>query len=372
MKKLILSKPFLFKIIAILFIIAVFELVGWVVLKYIKPYYETARKVMLGSEKDFQVLYQNVIPQPYLLYVPAPNYVSSDGIRQHNEHGYRGNKVSLRRKPNSSRILFMGGSTTYGQCVKMPENTYPAQVGRILSKKYSDKLGDIEIINAGLLFGTTAEILTHYHFKFRYYKADVVVINTGANDTCAMVYGYYQPDYSNWRKNMVRLSPLPVYSRWLLHSKFLSIVIIKLFFSDLFSQNWFVETRYPLTPWYETKNEGRIEKFPEVADEDHAFYVNLNAIVREIKADGAKALLIMERRNPQKQDDQFKEQVDRNERLLKRVAFENQIEVVPFPADVISQENWVDHCHLNEAGEQQKAEHVANYILETLSKGHKK
>lgn len=361
------KKKFLFKIVGIILVFFVLETTGWIILKFIKPYYAVARKIMLGSQKDFIVRGQASVPQPYLLYIPAPHFVSN-GVVQHNEHGYRGEKVPLRRKPNTTRILFMGGSTTYGQKVKRPEDSFPAQVGKILSQKHKDRLGEVEVINAGIPFGTSAEILTHYHFKYRYYKPDLVVINTGGNDANAIVRGNYQPDYSNWRKNMIRFRPLRKHSRWLMYSRFASVVIINLFFSDLFSENWFVEDRYPVAPWYETKQEGRIEKFPEISDEELAFYVNLNAVIRGIKADGAKILLVPFRAaNPSEYTESFRKEFLRNEDILKRLSKEHAVPFIPFPANIISkEESWVDFCHLNEEGTREKAQYIAAYVYKLL------
>ena len=59
-------------------------------------------------------------------------------------------------------------------------------------------------------------------------------------------------------------------------------------------------------------------------------------------------------------------QILRNEQIFKDFAQKYKVGFAPFPADIISPGNWTDHCHLNVAGEQQKAAHIAPYVLELI------
>ena len=69
------------------------------------------------------------VGQPYLTYVPAPNY--KQGLNYHNEQGYRGKAVSMERRPGVARVLCLGGSTTYGDGVEDSNATYPAQLEKV-------------------------------------------------------------------------------------------------------------------------------------------------------------------------------------------------------------------------------------------------
>jgi lysophospholipase L1-like esterase len=59
-------------------------------------------------------------------------------------------------------------------------------------------------------------------------------------------------------------------------------------------------------------------------------------------------------------------QILRHEQIFKDFAQKYKVGFAPFPAEVITFSNWVDHCHLNPAGERQKAEHIAPYVLSLL------
>ena len=353
---------------ALLVVVGLTEIVAWVSLEKFFPRDEVVRQILLRNSKGQVVEDFNSIGQAYLLYIPAPGF-SQGGILQHNEHGYRGPAIPLRRTRAKLRILFLGGSTTYGVGVGDPEKTYPAQLGQILEQQSLEGVSGVEVINAGLIWGTTAEIMTHYLFKYRYYRPDIVVVNTGANDAQATAQGAnYHPDYSHWRQQLPELRALPPKVRWLMHSRTFALLAIRLFYSDVASGALFVrfDDSPPPAAWY-THAQTDPEKTGQIPEEDLAFKQNLTTIIREIKADGAEVLLVPTRLNPDPHSDGYWAEVPdeaaRNERILKQLASEFEVDVAPFPAEVISPENWIDSVHLDEEGILEKANHVAESLL---------
>ena len=71
-------------------------------------------RAALAGELLPEAVFQRSIPQPYLLYSPAPGHRGSTGEVDHNMQGYRGWPVQLAKTPGIIRILCLGGSTTYG------------------------------------------------------------------------------------------------------------------------------------------------------------------------------------------------------------------------------------------------------------------
>ncbi|MBU1996354.1 MAG: hypothetical protein KKF78_04250 [Candidatus Omnitrophica bacterium] len=61
-----------------------------------------------------------------------------------NSHGYRGKEFSLKKDPNTFRILFVGDSFTFGFALD-DNSTIP----QLLENRLKDKFGNIEVINAG-------------------------------------------------------------------------------------------------------------------------------------------------------------------------------------------------------------------------------
>jgi len=363
------DKVFVFKTALIIFTIVFIEVIGAIIL-HVMPDMEHTRQLLLKSKPDIADL--NTAAQPYLLYISAPNF-SSDGYQQHNADGYRGPAVPLRREPGTLRVLFMGGSTTYGDGVANPDDSYPAQVGKILSADPDFSNTKIEIMNAGIRYGTTAEILTHYLFKYRYYKPDMVVINPGGNDPKAYRnrWGWYHPDFSNWRKNISAYPPLRFYSRWLLHSRSLSVFIILMFYPEIPEGNVFVHRGDQMpTRWFTFANEEQKEKPWLAPIEEIAFYRNNTSVVREMKNDGAEIFLLSYQGNPYAKGDQEGWRVfyDWEESILKRVAEEQHVGFAPFPLDRIPAEHWVDPSHNDPIGYGIKASYVAEKIKPYLLK----
>ena len=355
-------------VFSLLVVVSLSEIVAWVSLKKFFPRDEIVRQILLRNSERQVVEGFNSIGQAYLLYIPAPGF-SRGGILQHNEHGYRGPAVPLRRTPAKLRILFLGGSTTYGTGVGDPEKTYPAQLGQILEQQSLEGMSGVEVINGGLIWGTTAEIMTHYLFKYRYYRPDIVVVHTGANDAQATAQGAnYHPDYSHWRQQLPELRMLPPKVRWLMRSRTFALLAIRLFYADVVSGALFVrfDDSPPPAAWY-TNTQTDPERTGQIPEEDLAFKQNLTTIIREIKADGAEVLLVPTRLNPDPHAPGYWAEVPieaaRNERILKQLGLEFEVDVAPFPAAVISPENWIDSVHLDEKGNREKAHHVAENLV---------
>jgi lysophospholipase L1-like esterase len=341
--------------------------------------YPKARLVLMGAigdDADAGIhAAQNTLGRPYLLYVPAPNFRDADGVVQHNAHAYRGDAVPLARTPGVARILFLGGSTTYGSGVARPEQTYPAQLGEMIQSELPGDWTAVEIVNGGLPYGASSEILTHYLFKYHYYKPDVVVINSGGNDAQPNLRTHYQPDYSHWRQNVRELKPLPEYGRWMMKSQLTSFILIHAFHYETlnagadFNRRWKSRDEpAPRGAWYPAcaPDDNGEQLIP---DEHLAFRHNIHSAIRAIQADGARVVLVPFRPNPYSQfyKDKYFPQFARHEAILRELATRWETGFSPFPAAVISEENWVDFCHLNAAGCKQKAAHIAPAVRQQLT-----
>lgn len=296
--------------------------------------------------------------QPYLLYAPAPGYKS--GRNFHNREGFRGKTIPLQRTQGVLRVLCLGGSTTYGTGVEDPAEAYPAQLEQILNETKPNHVARVEVINGGLEYATTAELLAHYHFKYHYYRPNLVIINTGGNDALPPSFSNYHPDYSHWRQQPTLPRPLSPIGQTLMKSRLMSLAIIALLYSG--NEGDFRLDRLDETPpaiWY-SDSDGELP-----GNLNPAFQHNLNALLDEVKRDGAASLLVPYRleKGYHVPEEYF---VRENERTLRTMAEERDLPIAPFPASVISQGNWVDGSHLNPAGCRQKAEHIAAFASKAL------
>jgi len=364
-------KSFLFNGALFVFVLLIVEGFGWLVLNSYSGMKDT-RDILVGDLSYQAAL--NTIGQPYLLYTSAPGF-SSDQYRQHNEDGYRGDRVPLQKREGAYRILFMGGSTTYSEGVENPSDSYPSKVGQLLKGPLKEKFSSVEVINAGLRFGTSAEILTHYLMKYRYYKPDLLVINTGGNDPIAYTTSNYHPDYSNWRKTINQVEPLRNYSRWLMKSRFISVISILLFYPDVPQGNTFVHSgeSAPID-WFLFENHGQIKQPADIVENallsEVAFYRNLMTVVREAKLDETDVLLLSYQGNPQDRKDQkeWRKFYNWHEYILRTISEEQEVMFLEFPLHLVKREHWVDASHLNIEGAEIKARYVASEI-ERMVKG---
>jgi len=301
--------------------------------------------------------FQNCISQSYLNYIPSPGY-KSDAFIQHNKHGYRGQLVPLEKVENTIRILFLGGSTTYGWGVKNPDATYPAFTAKYLEKKIPNK--KFEIINAGIPWGTSAEMLTHYLFKFRYYKPDIIVLNEGGNDAQGLVnFPFYQPDYNNWRKHIADIPNVGSFTKLMLNSNFFSVIAYHLFYAKFAQKDAFVHSGQNMVcKWYDKDNNYVLNNLNE-----NAFYRNVKSLVNEALNDSARVVLLSFQGNP-KYNDIVKESklYDFYENILMQIANEKNVFFLPYPKELMPLSTWVDDCHLNEEGEKIKGDYTGEFI----------
>lgn len=365
------GKKYLFSVMILVGIVMVCELVSWMFLVKFFPNHEIVRQVLLGNNTEQIKHAMNSMGQAYLLYIPSPGFTRG-GVIQHNQDGYRGPAIPRGRSSGKLRVLFLGGSTTYGMGVERPEEAYPAVVGQILEQRLEDRFDGVEVINGGVMFGTTAEIMTHYLFKYRYYRPDIIVINTGGNDAMGSAMKTYHPDYSHWRKPLPMALALSPSVRWIMHSRTLAFIAIRMFYANLTKSAYFYheEDIQPPAAWY-VKTANDADENNQIPEEDLAFKRNLSTIIREVKADGVKVLLVPFRVNPNPNSLGYEEEahddIVRNEGILKQLARDHDVNFAPFPAQVISPEDWVDSCHLNVAGARDKAHHVVEYLLPIIN-----
>ncbi len=132
------------------------------------------QKIMyLYSLEEIRALQSNLIPVPYISYVPDPAYPG------HNSLGYRGSEIAIPKPPRTYRIVSMGGSTTYSTGTTEKES-YPAFLESILRDDYGYK--NVEVINAGVSGYTSWEVLSSFAFRVLELEPDMLIYYGALND----------------------------------------------------------------------------------------------------------------------------------------------------------------------------------------------
>ncbi len=327
--------------------------------------YNTIRNILMGGDGADKLSRFTGVAN--LNYISTPGYFEFDTI-QINPSGYRGKDLPRKKKENTTRMLFLGGSTTYGMALVDGKSAFPAVCGGML-EKHIERQGseiDVEVINGGLLWATSFELLAHYKHKYRFYDPDMVIIHTGGND--AMAYGNleaYQPDYSHWRKPMESIKPLPIPARWMMHSRLFSFFVVHLFFSEMDKTMFVHYDGKSSTPWF------NYEKEDLPAPPINSYYRNMEGLLEVLTKDSVRVYLMPFVLNPDFPKDQlatnYEHGIILHNEMLKQLAAKYQAEYIEVPIGEFDKSNWIDDCHLNEEGHQIKAEILSRGMLDRLA-----
>jgi lysophospholipase L1-like esterase len=375
-------KQIIFRVLTFTLVLCAFEIIGyigmWITSRsfdYLsnKNYFNIRAMLTGHTGPEMSPAY---LSQPYLGYIPYPGY-KRKGVLQHNQDGYRGQRVSF-QKTDKYRILCMGGSTTYGFGVDSPSQAYPAQLEKILNeyvmkdsallKKYKG----VEVINGGLEDGNSAEELQQYLFKYRYYKPDVVIVHSGVNDAlllCQSISSDYQLDYTHYRRMNFNLEALGQPARFLMRSYFISFIVIRLFYNDFAtpSKNDFQRNSHQAFCKWSKIDVDSITNMNTGYD-CYPFYRNSKSLYSEIINDSSALILLPNAVNGNVRYKKYSDLCLLNSDITHELAKKFGAVYIRFNFNSIDSMFWIDDCHLNKDGERKKAKIIVPYILKMMQK----
>jgi len=354
-------------LVPILCILATTEIISYIYFKFFIPAglresaYFTVHS-LTSSKKQPDI-------KPYLWSNYAPNPLSANV----NKFGWRYGGCT---KEKRFRIFCSGGSTTWSIMASSPEKSYPAQL-----EKYLQGLGyDVDVVNGGVSYYTSAEELGTLLFRGIYTKPDLVLIHTGGNDILPfMSPKEYKPDYTHWRTiddgydNISRNDLFRIC--WRIPSWLFRVIATLRLRPDAFTrmtigkqleeaQETFLATnnfsdRQPLGL------ENNLKSMIAVSQANKADVVttlfNLQSSKLHI------ALMPYLKNDPEK----YQEVKDRCDLAMKianntiqKVSDEMGVSVIPFDKFVPSHDDfWVDQCHLNDEGINEKAVFIGKWLI---------
>ena len=296
----------------------------------------------------------SITPHPYLLFVHTPN-MTVDGYQQTNSLGYRNKEFTVEKPADTIRIVVLGGSTTFmWPYVKNPADTW---VARLESKLQAISSKRVQVINAGINYGTSAEALAGYVFRHRFLQPDIVIYHGGGNDVLPLFFDHYNPEYTHFRSAGSGSNPRPgekallansntaryLYARWL--EPVGSVVVTQPF--------WEVDPRVALE---------RVRQQPPIG-----FERNVDSLITLSKSSGSDVVLFgfLQAKKPylSKNAGAFKGYEDalvlgleKSYDVLARAGRQHHVPFV-IPAQDRFQDEWFqDNCHLTPEGEEVKAQ----------------
>lgn len=290
-------------------------------------------------------------PHPYALYQPAPGLFAR-GYQQHNSLGFRG--PELRQDDDVYRIFALGGSTTYSWRVDDPAQAYPAQLEVLLRQKNRR----VEVVNAGLPMGTSAEALATLQFRVLPHEPRMVLLHAGLNDIFPTLMPGYRPDYSHDR--IPWQYPDSFWLRLALRSHLLAFAALETRPWDLLGAKWVVAEHWK----WESFGVTHVEEARDPS-RYRGIRNNLRSIAALCREYSIRLLLSVPPVKPGHLDDfpALGIAYQTNRRLMKELAASRddvyyvETSTLPIPA-----EDFADSFHLNARGLGVKARALAEFI----------
>jgi len=153
---------------------------------WVRSRYEPERIAQLTGESTVRGRFACY---PYLPYILNPDFPG------HNSLGFRGGPFTEKKPAGVRRIACIGASTTYGGQTDATDS-YPANLEKLLASTGNRW----EVVNAGILGMTAAEMLINLELRVLPLDPDVVVILPSRNEVVAQVYNNFTQDYTHFRK----------------------------------------------------------------------------------------------------------------------------------------------------------------------------
>ncbi len=361
-------------------LVALDFLAGLLYVKVAPAYGQKNIAIFLGQLDTKMAL--NEQPHPYMLWQNTPRFVSSSGVRTTNSLGYRNtDDHALVKRPGTLRVLALGGSTTWGYLLDDPHDTWPAQLEHLLANRIGAEsaFDRVEVINGGLNYATSAELLLHYLIRDRHFKPDVVIIHTGGNDVAPMLFDNYDPEYLNfrpgWNPDIHRLRKG---ERFLVaHSN-----LFKLFYAIWLNDSVALPHINKQAGSFERSEAYYLDNV--AANKPLGFERNLSLLLRNILDDGALPvifpfILTSDRQFSTLTPDAAKRAaytskirpamliaLEKNTRVMHRLSETWQAPLITLAADEIPTAYFLDHTHLSRQGETLKAAFVAGQLCRLL------
>ena len=346
---------------AIALMLVLLNLACWGLYPLITP--KRGRMAVSALRGDDSVL--RMVPNPYLYYQNNPRWRDPQGRLQHNEVGARGGPVREKRSADAVRIVTLGGSTTYGFGVDTPEKAWPAQLEALLAEQSGR---EVEVINGGLYNATSAELVLHYLMRYRYLKPDMVIIHAGFNDSGILVHDGYRADYSHARGGWnSAATPRPL-EKWVLALPAMRVAYAWWFRNPLTLPGMGDRDAMNHPAEYFTAN--------ATANEPEGYERNLRLLLRNVRADGAQAVLMpfemMPREHWKGHEKTFGSfvpamegmaiAVQKGSDLMERLGKELSVPVVRYDPSAIAPEDYLDFGHVAEKGQTYKARVLARAL----------
>ena len=286
-----------------------------------------------------------------------------------NDYGFR--YGGGHKNQGSTRILCIGGSTTWGDGVHDAKDTYPAQLEHYLIGKGFN----VDVINAGVPYHTSLEVLMRYLTVCRYTNPDIVLIHTGGNDNGPLCSPYpYKADYSHWRTVGYANNDNLFMKCW---NKY-PFSFFRLFFIYIFKPGTGTSTGIQ----HSSVKQEMLANTDLSKIKPLGLMNYFQSLIAVSKSAGAQPVTILFNSDQNRTNSLAHKYFDNNDDFLKAtfrakhgltinnavidsISTAMNVPVIPFQKwEPLDSKMWIDHCHLNPEGARQKAVYIAEFLIE--------
>lgn len=298
-------------------------------------------------------------PRPYGLYWNSPNFFSN-GFKQTDKYGFRFKGYDVNLKKEFFRVLVYGGSTTFSDhFVYDPMQCWPYLVEDLFNNSNRQK---IEVINAGLNWATSAELLSHFVFEGKTFSPDLLIIEGPGNDSLPISNGDYSPDYRETRSAVSW--QVRKYESFLVKN----FAIFKIFYTFWLRDHDLLKLEPSNSPNHSIQNQLLLETYPAVYEKNINTFIEL-ALQMKIKVvliDFLASYFVV--------NEGKKAIYNKMNKVLETIAYKypNEVYYYGLSLDDFEKNDFADPGHLNGKGEFKKAqiifERLNSDILSNLPK----
>ncbi len=300
-------------------------------------------------------------PNPYSLFWNNPVYRHNDSFTIYNSFGHRNNYESDEKC--DFKILVLGESTTNCYPYIHENNKIWTYFLEQQLKAYYHK--DIRVINAGLSYGTSAELFVHYAMTTDLIKPNMVIYHGGGNDPCPALFENYRPDYSTFRQATID-KPRPFEKELIRHSYF---------FKCMYA-NWLKEGGILIDQPYSWDKLDRKKAMERIkVSKMEGFSSNLQNIIMLVQQHKQSMLLVGFLHA--KYENICKNRADLNgltdaafigygksDSIMMSLGKTYNVPFLKLDSNRYNADWFYDNCHLNPQGDSAKAKEIFNTLIE--------
>ena len=246
--------------------------------------------------------------------------------------------------------------------IKDPKDTWSAQLERKL-QAISGK--QVQVINAGLSYGTSAEAVAGYVFRHQHLQLDIIIYHGGGNDVLPLFFDEYNAEHTHFRGHGNGLTPRPAERPFLARSN-----IAKYLYARWLEP---VATVYFTSPFWEVSPEDALKRV--TSREPEGFRRNVEYLVSQATQTGSQMILFgflqARKENLTKNARAFAGYeealvigLQKSYEVMAQVARRHGIPFIIPPQEKFKDEWFQDNCHLTVEGEATKAEFLFEVLKE--------